>query len=106
MGASEAILWARIRTVLGADADRWNGSGTPTVQIVSEEQARRQEAIAHVRASWRSPSPDTSHPSNVEDADSHRPFINSQPGDVEHEEKEREDEDRIDVLLSLDLEAT
>jgi hypothetical protein len=27
MGASEAILWARIRTVLGADADRWNGSG-------------------------------------------------------------------------------
>ncbi|MDB9525347.1 hypothetical protein PN498_05060 [Oscillatoria sp. CS-180] len=49
--SEEAILWARTRSFLDPDTGQWNAPGLGnTVQSISQDQARRQSAIAQVIA--------------------------------------------------------
>lgn len=51
MTDSEAILWARTRSFLDPDTEEWNSPRRPnSVQDITDDQARRQEAIAQVLA--------------------------------------------------------
>ncbi len=117
MDASEAIEWARTRMVLTVGTDtvgtdtvgteREGGAGSIMAQRAAAEQVRRHHAIAHVLANWRSPStaPSSSFreggaaPNQYSDGDTDA----NEP--LRWEFPPESAEDRIDRLLSLDLEA-
>jgi hypothetical protein len=49
LDGEDAILWARTRSFLDPDTQRWNAPGLGnTIDIISQDQARRQRAIAQV----------------------------------------------------------
>lgn len=51
--ADEAILWARTRSFLDPDTGRWNAPGLGnSVQSISQDQGRRQQAIARAIAHY------------------------------------------------------
>jgi hypothetical protein len=69
---SEAVLWARVRSFLDPDTNRWNAPGLGnTVDGISHDQARRMDAIARAmeiyqaeagRVASRPQTPPTSQP--------------------------------------------
>ena len=87
----DAIVWARTRSFLDPDTGRWNAPGLGnSVQQITQDQARRQRAIAQALAvntqSWEPvnvPSPQPTSPSPVKSPD------------TKH--------DKIDVILLMNL---
>lgn len=68
MRGSEAVLWARTRSFLDPDTQRWNAPGLGnTVYGISHDQERRMMAIARVME--QSPLPTPIHPVVVESPD-------------------------------------
>lgn len=60
---SEAVLWARVRSFLDPDTNRWNAPGLGnTVDGISHDQARRMDAIAHALAIYQAQTTPTYEP--------------------------------------------
>ena len=85
MDQSEAIVWARTRSYLNPETGQWNAPGLGnTVQDITSDQSRRQQAITQVLNYRQS---------------AVKQFETEIPNRHEHEEN------RVNDLLSLDLEA-
>ena len=87
----EAILWARTRSFLDPDTGRWNAPGLGNaVQTITQDQARRQQAIAEAMAvPLQTKKPERSH--NV-------------PGSTPlHARLPEKQTDAIDIILQMDL---
>ncbi|MEL6319106.1 MAG: hypothetical protein AAFQ57_00445 [Cyanobacteria bacterium J06626_14] len=100
--SSEAILWARTRSVLASSSERWNASETTdSVQVIMNEQMRRQEAIAQFlddRRDDHQPSQPDQQPSQNNQSSPGDALTAYQPFD------DRVKEERwVDELISLDL---
>ncbi|MEM9447819.1 MAG: hypothetical protein AAGA75_04720 [Cyanobacteria bacterium P01_E01_bin.6] len=91
MSDSEAILWARTRSFLDPDTEEWNSPRRPSsVQEITDDQARRQEAIAQVLAHRQEQPP---QPVSGKVAVNPLTLI------------EQHEDEQIGALLSLDLSA-
>ena len=85
MDKADAIVWARTRSYLDPETGRWNAPGLGnTVQGITSDQSRRQQAIAQALAYHQS----ASRQLNTDDS-----------------KQSEQEEERINLLLSLDLEA-
>ena len=96
----EAIVWARTRSFLDPDTGRWNAPGLGnSVQTITQDQTRRQQAIAWAiavnRPAVKAPNPPVqvrSHPAEVtKPMPANSPEINSEMPEA------------IDSILSMDL---
>ncbi|NER81205.1 MAG: hypothetical protein F6K42_16880 [Leptolyngbya sp. SIO1D8] len=91
-------MWARTRSFLDPDTGRWNAPGLGnSVQTITQDQARRQRAIAQAIAANASPqslershSTDTTQIVPVESPNSELNAVQSES-------------EAIDIILSVDL---
>lgn len=109
---SEAVLWARTRSYLDPDTSRWNAPGLGnTVQSITRDQERRQEAIARAMAVTTPPEsgplpPTLPAPAAAEPPEPPLAAAQDQPapaGNDLPDAARRRDEAIVDQILFLDL---
>lgn len=85
MTGSEAIIWARTRSFLDPDTQRWNAPGLGNnIHSITHDQARRADAIARAMKAEPSSLPDSETNSPAENASAMEPtsLAESQPLDA------------------------